>query len=96
MCLPRGHQQDGQDSGSQDRDLHRSVSDATQNQLRHKQLRSAGGDQTLARVPAISGLKPPVRTQFFRAYSGTVSQSRTYCTVTTVQCHPWSGKGVAG
>ena len=42
MCLPREHQQDGQDSGSQDRDLHRSVSDATQNQLRHEQLRSAG------------------------------------------------------
>jgi hypothetical protein len=70
------------------------MSDATQDQLRHEQLRSAGRDQTLARLPIISGLKPRVRTNF-QTYLGTVSQSRTYCTATNVQCHPWSGKGVA-
>ena len=38
MRLAREYQQDGQDSGSQDRDLHRSVSDVTHNRLRHEQL----------------------------------------------------------
>ena len=42
MRLPGEHQQDGQDPGSHDRDLHRSASDVTQNRLRHEQLRSAG------------------------------------------------------
>ena len=93
MGLPREHQQDGQDPGSQDRDLHRSTSDATQNQLRHEQLRSAGRDSTWARVPIISGLKPRVR-NLFQANFGTVSQNRTYCTVITVQRHPESGKGL--
>jgi hypothetical protein len=60
----------------------------TQNQLRHEQLPLRRERPDLTRVPVISGLKPPVHT-LFRAYSGTVTQNRTYCSVTTVQHHPW-------
>jgi hypothetical protein len=35
MRLPGEHQQDDQDPGSRDRDLHRSASDVSQDRLRH-------------------------------------------------------------
>jgi hypothetical protein len=40
MRLPGENQKDDQDSGSRDRDLHRSASDASHDRLRHKQLPS--------------------------------------------------------
>jgi hypothetical protein len=71
------------------------MSDATQNQLRHEQLRSAGERLDPGPDAHHQWLETTECAPIFQAHFGTVSQSRTYCTATNVQCHPWSGKGVA-
>jgi hypothetical protein len=97
--LPGEHQQDDQDPGSRDRDLHRSASDVSHDRLRHKQFPTTGIGRTRLLVPHISAPKHAGEPDF-RLFFAEVTRNRTfgksihkctYCSVITVQ--HWLGPG---
>ena len=97
--LPGEHQQDDHDPGSGNRDLHRSVSDASQDRLRHEQLPHHGDRPD----PARSARHRRPETCGHALFQADVAVGhpepdigrppRMYCSATTVQYLPGSGKG---